>query len=70
MEARIRYDSNSIEYLALYDGFPKSDIGCVACEFSVERILENIAENGEEHVRLMKLILKDENDEAIKTAER
>ena len=71
MEARNRFDKDSIEYLALYDGFPASDSGCVAPEFSVERISENIAEEGRQHVKLklVKLIIRNENNEALKTAE-
>ena len=75
MEARHRYDKDGIEYLALYDGFPESDPGCVAPEFSVERILRAIECEDEAGVKfteevLDKLIIRNENDEALKTAER
>lgn len=74
IEARFRFDTQSIEYLTLYDGFPASDPKCVAPEFSVERVLESVECKDEAGVPftqqiLSKLIIRGENDEALKTAE-
>lgn len=70
LEAMPRFECDGVLYLALYAGFPASDPASVAPEFSVERVLEEVVEDGEKCIRLAKLIIKDENDEAIKTAER
>ena len=69
LEARFQYDKGGIEYLALYDGFPASDPGCVAREFSVERVLEKFMEEEKHCVRLLKLIIRNENNDIIKTTE-
>ena len=67
LEARFRYDYDAIEYLALYTGFPESDPECVAPEFSVERITKEFGEGDEKHMELVRLIIRDENDAALKT---
>ncbi len=66
VEARHRYDKDGIDYVALHDRFPESEDGCVATEFQIERVSEEI----EGRVVLMRLIIRNENDEALKTAER
>ena len=75
VEARHQFDRDAIEYLALYAGFPISDPRCVAPEFSVERNLEKVKAKDKagvpfEYPILTGLIIRNENNEALKIAER